>query len=79
MIVDGLLASLGSTNFDNRSMRLNDEATLNVLDADFASVQTAAFEANLQRAVPCTREEWLRRPWLEKASEQVVHLFGSQL
>ena len=34
MIVDGLMVSVGSTNFDNRSMRLNDEATLNVLDAE---------------------------------------------
>ncbi|HET6600232.1 MAG TPA: phospholipase D-like domain-containing protein, partial [Burkholderiaceae bacterium] len=43
MIVDGLLVSVGSTNFDNRSFRLNDEATLNILDADFASEQTAVF------------------------------------
>ena len=40
MIVDGLLTSVGSTNFDNRSFRLNDEATLNVVDKAFASAQT---------------------------------------
>jgi phosphatidylserine/phosphatidylglycerophosphate/cardiolipin synthase-like enzyme len=34
MVVDSLLVSLGSTNFDNRSMRLNDEATFNVLDPE---------------------------------------------
>ena len=79
MIVDGLLVSVGSTNFDNRSMRLNDEASLNVLDAGFAKVQTEAFEADLKRSVAYTHERWLRRPWMEKASEQVVHLFGSQL
>ena len=33
MIVDELLVSVGSTNFDNRSFRLNDEANLNVYDA----------------------------------------------
>ncbi len=37
LIVDGLLVSVGSTNFDNRSFRLNDEASLNVLDAGFAA------------------------------------------
>jgi cardiolipin synthase len=37
MIVDGLLVSVGSTNFDNRSFRLNDEGTLNVVDKAFAS------------------------------------------
>jgi cardiolipin synthase A/B len=39
--VDGLLASVGSTNFDNRSFRLGDEATLNIVDKDFASAQTS--------------------------------------
>jgi len=79
MIVDGLLVSVGSTNFDNRSMRLNDEATLNVLDAGFAAAQTTVFEADLARSVPYTYARWLQRPWSEKASEQVVGLFGSQL
>jgi cardiolipin synthase len=79
LIVDGLLVSVGSTNVDNRSMRLDDEATLNVLDANFAKVQTDVFEADLRRAVPYSHEKWLQRPWTEKASEQVVHLFGSQL
>jgi len=37
--VDGLLVSVGSTNFDNRSFRLNDEANLNVYDAAFAQRQ----------------------------------------
>jgi cardiolipin synthase A/B len=36
MIVDGLLVSVGSTNFDSRSFALNDEANLNILDRDFA-------------------------------------------
>src|SRR5262249_36950770 len=44
MIVDGFLVSVGSTNFDNRSFRLNDEATLNILDRDFAAAQTKIFE-----------------------------------
>lgn len=79
MIVDGLLVSVGSTNFDNRSMRLNDEATLNVRDADFAKAQTDVFEADLRRARPYNDEKWLERPWTEKASEEIVHLFGSQL
>jgi cardiolipin synthase len=49
LIVDGLLVSVGSTNFDNRSFRLNDEATLNILDADFAAAQPA----RSRRTWPC--------------------------
>src|SRR6185503_18770981 len=39
MVVDDLWTSVGSTNFDNRSFRLNDEANLNILDAQFALEQ----------------------------------------
>ena len=49
MIVDNLLVSVGSTNFDNRSFRLNDEANLNVYDAAFAEQQTLIFEADLKK------------------------------
>ena len=38
------MVSVGSTNFDNRSFRLNDEANLNVYDPAFAARQSAVFE-----------------------------------
>ncbi len=79
LIVDGLLVSVGSTNFDNRSFRLNDEATLNILDADFAAQQTAVFEADLARARPVSFAQWQTRPWSEKLREQLASLLGAQL
>ncbi|MGH6646848.1 phospholipase D-like domain-containing protein [Aquabacterium sp.] len=79
MIVDGTLVSVGSTNFDNRSFSLNDEATLNVIDPAFARQQTALFEADLRSARPVSHAQWLARPWLEKASENLASLIGSQL
>ena len=44
MIVDDIFVSVGSGNFDNRSIRLNDEANLDVLDRQFAAEQTRLFE-----------------------------------
>ena len=79
MIVDGLLVSVGSTNFDNRSFRLNDEATLNVLDAAFAKEQTAVFEADLAKARRITHAEWLQRPRTERLIEYAASLIGAQL
>jgi cardiolipin synthase len=79
MIVDGMLVSVGSTNFDNRSFRLNDEATLNVVDKDFASLQTATFEADLARSHQVTRAEWLARPFRERVGEVLASVLGSQL
>ncbi|WP_300655481.1 phospholipase D-like domain-containing protein [Hydrogenophaga sp.] len=79
MIVDGLLTSVGSTNFDNRSFRLNDEATLNVFDKAFAAAQTATFEADLARAHRVSHAQWQARPAHEKFREWVASLIGSQL
>ena len=79
LIADGLLVSVGSTNFDVRSFQLNDEASLNVYDRDFAARMTATFERDLQQAKPYTHEEWLARPWHEKLSEALVWPIRSQL
>jgi cardiolipin synthase A/B len=79
LVVDGLWVSVGSTNFDNRSFRLNDEANLNVYDREFAQRQRADFEADLKRSQRITYEEWSSRPWTEKAWERFWSLFGSQL
>lgn len=45
----GLWTSVGSTNFDNRSFRLNDEANLNVLDAEFGGEHS-----RMARGAPAT-------------------------
>ncbi|AFU47020.1 phospholipase D/Transphosphatidylase [Acidovorax sp. KKS102] len=79
MIVDQLLVSVGSTNFDNRSFRLNDEANLNVYDAAFAQRQTHVFEDDIQRSRRVTYEAWLERPWSEKLHEKMTGLLRSQL
>ena len=79
MIVDGLLVSVGSTNFDNRSFRLNDEATLNIVDAGFAAAQTTIFEADLANSRRISYEEWAVRPWKERLAERFAALVGSQL
>jgi cardiolipin synthase len=79
LVVDGLWVSVGSTNFDSRSFRLNDEANLNVYDREFAERQRRDFEADLQRSRRITYEEWAGRPLAEKAWERFWSLFGSQL
>jgi cardiolipin synthase len=79
MVVDGLWTSVGSTNFDNRSFTVNDEANLNVYDADFAAVQLRIFEQDLARSRRITLEEWQNRPWQEKLWEHTVGMLSSQL
>jgi len=69
MIVDGQMTSVGSTNFDMRSFRLNDEANLNIYDAAFAARQTQVFEEDLARSTRITLEQWRNRPFMDKVHE----------
>jgi cardiolipin synthase A/B len=79
MIVDGTWVSAGSTNFDNRSFRLNDEANLNVLNPAFARALTETFQRDLAQSRRITLAGWLGRPWKEKLLENAAALFRSQL
>jgi cardiolipin synthase len=79
LVVDGLWTSVGSTNFDSRSFRLNDEANLNIHDREFARRQLADFENDLGNSRRITFQEWQDRPLREKAWEHVLALLGPQL
>jgi cardiolipin synthase A/B len=79
MIVDGLWVSVGSTNFDNRSFSLNDEANLNILDSDFARRQVEIFEQDIARSREITLAQWQQRPLREKLIEHAAALVGAQL
>ncbi len=57
MIVDGTFVSVGSGNLDLRTLRLNDEANLNVLSSGFAAEQTRLFERDKQRSRQITLNE----------------------
>jgi cardiolipin synthase A/B len=78
-MVDGLLVSVGSTNFDNRSFRLNDEANLNIYDEAFAAEETVQFEADLKQSRRVTLEAWKNRPLHEKAMEHLASVLSLQL
>jgi len=79
MIVDGLWVTVGSTNFDPRSLKLNDEANVNYYDADFAQKQIEIFHQDLTRSRQITFQEWKDRPLAEKFWEHAASLFGAQL
>jgi len=79
LVVDSLLVSVGSTNFDNRSFSLNDEANLNVLDEAFAKQQEAVFEDDWRRARPVSLQQWQDRPLTDKVAGELADLIGAQL
>lgn len=79
LVVDSLMVSVGSTNFDNRSFSLNDEANLNILDAQFARAQVSIFEDDWKKARLITYQAWVNRPLKDKAMSKLAALIGEQL
>jgi cardiolipin synthase len=79
LVVDDRWVSIGSSNLDNRSFRLNDEANLNVLDPEFAAEQARVFEEDKGRAREITYEIWKRRPFWEKLTGTAMNLFGEEM
>jgi cardiolipin synthase len=79
MVVDDRWVSVGSTNFDSRSFRLNAEANLNVLDRGLALQERRAFEDDRRRSRRISFEEWRHRPRLDRLGDWFAGLLGAQL
>ena len=79
MIVDNVLLTIGSSNFDNRSFAINDEVTMSVLDKKIAAENLRIFEDDLKNSKPMTREEFEGRPLYIKALDHICGWFRSQL
>ncbi len=79
MVVDDIWTSIGSTNFDSRSFRLNDEANLNVFDSGLAARERRTFEADRARAHRVTLQEWSARSRWQRFKEWLADGLRSQL
>jgi cardiolipin synthase len=79
MVVDGTWATIGSTNFDNRSLAVNDELNLVVYDAPLAAQLVRSFTSDLGHAARVTYEGWSERGLRAKLLELFVIPLESQL
>jgi len=78
LIVDDVWVSVGSTNFDNRSFRLNDEVNLNIYDAVFAAEQATIFEVDKNFSRLMTQADFKNRSIFTKMFDAVAGLFRQQ-
>jgi cardiolipin synthase len=61
MVIDGVWATVGSTNLDNRSFALNEELNVAVYDAGVAQRLESVFTQDLANSRPVTYKDWSRR------------------
>jgi cardiolipin synthase len=71
-VVDGEWFTVGSMNFDNRSMALNDEATLMVLDRAMGGEMNRIFDDDLRQAQEITAGSFRARSWLQRLAERAA-------
>jgi cardiolipin synthase len=73
-VVDGCWSSIGTMNFDNRSLSLNDEATLMVLDSVFGERMNQIFLEDLRCAIEIDLQTFRRRSRLVHIAEWTANL-----
>ena len=74
-VVDGQWVTIGSMNFDNRSLALNDEATLMVLDQQVGQQMDAIFLEDLRYSEEIVWDRFRQRPWLQRIAEKGATFF----
>jgi cardiolipin synthase len=79
MVVDGIWSTIGSSNFDDRSFRLNDEVNVNVYDQGIGHEMESMFFDDLARSEEITMRKWFRRGTWERVKERVADVLRPQL
>jgi cardiolipin synthase A/B len=75
--VDDYWTTFGSTNLDNRSFRINDEANVAVWDEDFARYVRGVIEHDLEQAERFTLSDWEDRPMRKRIIGHISSVFGA--
>lgn len=79
LIADDQWISVGSANLDNRSLRLNEECNLNILDRKFAAEHIETFEADKRNSKEVTLADWKSRGMRGRIAGLAGRMIRSQL
>jgi len=79
MVVDGIWATVGSTNLDHRSFSLNEELNVALYDADTAQRLERIFEDDLANSRPVLYEDWKNRSLTSRFLELLAFPLKEQM
>jgi cardiolipin synthase len=72
MTIDGLVANIGSANFNYRSTGLDEEVNVVALDRELVATLDAHFDDDFDRSVPIDPETWTHRSLTRRAVETAL-------
>ncbi len=76
LLVDGVIASVGSANFDFRSFEQNLEVTAIIYDEEICRELEDSFNEDVQNSEAVRLEEWQNRKFINKIRESVLRMFA---
>ncbi|HKY20123.1 MAG TPA: phospholipase D-like domain-containing protein [Vicinamibacterales bacterium] len=79
MVVDGVWATVGTTNFDSRSFAHNEENNVCFCDRRLARQLEEVFRNDVKGCDVITLKSWRKRPLLAKSVQAVVSLLQEQV
>jgi len=79
MIVDGIWATVGTANFDNRSFALNEETNVCLHDPGIVAGLRRTFVEDLEQCRPVSLDDWRRRGLPQHAREWCASLVEDQM
>jgi cardiolipin synthase len=79
VIVDGVWSHVGSTNFDSRSLSLNEEIGVGILDRNIAGQLREAYENDLKRSSEIDLARWCKRSALTRVGDWIAYRLHDQL
>ena len=78
-VIDGVWSTVGTMNFDNRSLAFNDESNLVTFDRRVGAAMDSAFVEDLKHSEEIKLETFRRRPWHQKVFETGANLVSRLL
>jgi cardiolipin synthase len=79
MVVDGVWATVGTTNFDNRSFAHNEESNVCLYSREIAGQFERMFHEDAKTCDVVTLEQWTRRGVVRRVLEQAAALLEDQV
>ncbi len=79
LVIDGRWSYIGSSNLDPRSLRLNFEIDLEVMDEAFGQAITQTISTARDAAIPVRLSELKARPFVVRFVERVLWLASPYL